>query len=74
MVKRPATGRQTGALEGSCEDGRQLLVHRGLSTQVTASARLPRLQRWELVETWLHRRFGRCRSNCNDVSGRKQCR
>lgn len=43
------------------QDGEKLLVHRGLSTQVTASARLPRLQRWELVETWLHRRFGRCR-------------
>jgi len=43
------------------QDGEKLLVHRGLSTQVTATARLPRLQRWELVETWLHRRFGRCR-------------
>lgn len=42
------------------QDGEKLLVHRGLSTQVTATARLPRLQRWELVETWLHRRFGRC--------------
>ena len=43
------------------QDGEKLLMHRGLSTQVTATARLPRLQRWELVETWLHRRFGRCR-------------
>lgn len=43
------------------QEGEKLVVHRGLSTQVTASARLPRLQRWELVETWLHRRFDRCR-------------
>lgn len=43
------------------QEGEKLVVHRGLSTQVSASARLPRLQRWELVETWLHRRFGRCR-------------
>jgi len=43
------------------QQGEKLLMHRGLSTQVTATARLPRLQRWELVETWLHRRFGRCR-------------
>ena len=43
------------------QDGEKLVVHRGLSTQVSATARLPRLQRWELVETWLHRCFGRCR-------------
>ncbi len=43
------------------QEGEKLVVHRGLSTQVSATARLPRLQRWELVESWLHRRFGRCR-------------
>jgi len=42
-------------------DGERLLVQHGLLTVVRSSARLPRLQRWELEETWLHRRFGRCR-------------
>ena len=42
-------------------DGERLLVQHGLLTVVRSGARLPRLQRWELEETWLHRRFGRCR-------------
>ena len=42
-------------------DGERLLVQHGLLTVVRNGARLPRLQRWELEETWLHRRFGRCR-------------
>ena len=42
-------------------DGERLLAQQGLLTVVRNGARLPRLQRWELEETWLHRRFGRCR-------------
>jgi len=43
------------------QDGERLQLQRGLLTIVRAGARLPRLQRWELEETWLHRRFRRCR-------------
>lgn len=43
------------------QDGERLQVQHGLLTVVRAGARLPRLQRWELEETWLHRRFRRCR-------------
>lgn len=43
------------------QDGERLQVQRGLLTIVRAGARLPRLQRWELEETWLHRWFRRCR-------------
>jgi len=42
------------------QQGEKLVQTRGLSTRVTASARLPRLQRWVLRETLLHRLFGRC--------------
>jgi len=43
------------------QDGERLQVQHGLLTVVRAGARMPRLQRWELEETWLHRRFKRCR-------------
>lgn len=43
------------------QQGEKLRIQRGLSTQISASARLPRLQRWELSETWLHRCFARQR-------------
>lgn len=39
-------------------DGR-LTVERGLLARVRSSARRQRIQAWTLVETWLHRRFGR---------------
>jgi putative membrane protein len=42
-------------------EGERLLARHGLGTQVRTSARLPRLQRWLLEESWLHRRFRRCR-------------
>lgn len=42
-------------------EGERLLAEHGLGTQVRTSARLPRLQRWLLEESWLHRRFQRCR-------------
>lgn len=42
-------------------EGERLLAQHGLGTEVRTSARLPRLQRWLLEETWLHQRFGRCR-------------
>ena len=43
------------------QHGEQLIAVHGLLTQVRAGARLPRLQRWQIDETWWHRRFGRCR-------------
>lgn len=42
------------------QNGDQLLAAHGLSTQVRSAARLGRLQRWQIDETWLHRRFKRC--------------
>ncbi len=42
-------------------EGERLLAQHGLGTQVRTSARLPRLQHWLLEESWLHRRFRRCR-------------
>jgi putative membrane protein len=43
------------------QHGQTLTLRQGLSTRVRAAARLPRLQRWVLEESWLHRLFGRCR-------------
>lgn len=40
--------------------GDKLVQQRGLSTRISASARLPRLQHFELLESWWHRRLGRC--------------
>lgn len=37
----------------------RLTVERGLLARVRASARRQRIQAWTLIETWLHRRFGR---------------
>lgn len=42
------------------QQGSKLMAAHGLSTRVRAAARLQRLQRWQIDETWLHRRFGRC--------------
>ena len=42
------------------QHGDRLLAAHGLSTQVRSAARLGRLQRWQIDETWLHRRFQRC--------------
>ncbi len=42
------------------QNGDRLLAAHGLSTQVRSAARLGRLQRWQIDETWLHRRFKRC--------------
>lgn len=42
------------------QHGDRLLAAHGLSTQVRSAARLGRLQRWQIDETWLHRRFKRC--------------
>lgn len=36
------------------------MASHGLSTQVRSAARLGRLQRWQLDESWLHRRLQRC--------------
>jgi putative membrane protein len=41
--------------------GGKLVATFGLSTHVRASARLSRLQRWQLDETLVHRWLGRCR-------------
>ncbi len=43
------------------QHGDKLVAVHGLSTHVRSGARLARLQRWQIDETWLHRRFGRCR-------------
>ncbi|MBB4843336.1 putative membrane protein [Paucibacter oligotrophus] len=51
-------------------DGEKLLARHGLLTQVRAGARLPRLQRFELVQSWLHRRFGRCRLEVQVAGGK----
>ena len=42
------------------QHGDRLLAIHGLSTQVRSAARLGRLQRWQIDETWLHRRLQRC--------------
>ena len=41
------------------EHDTRLTVERGLLARVRSSARRQRIQAWTLVETWLHRRFGR---------------
>ncbi|MDT9000131.1 PH domain-containing protein [Paucibacter sp. APW11] len=43
------------------QQGEKLVQRRGLSTRVSASARLPRLQRWEMQQNLRHRLMGRCR-------------
>ena len=42
------------------QHGDRLLAAHGLVTQVRSAARLGRLQRWNIDETWLHRRLKRC--------------
>ena len=49
--------------------GDKLLASHGLSTQVRAGVRLNRLQRWQIDETWLHRRMGRCRVSVTVAGG-----
>jgi len=51
-------------------EGEKLLARHGLITQVRAGARLPRLQRFELVQSWLHRRLGRCRLEVHVAGGK----
>jgi putative membrane protein len=43
------------------QHGQRLVTRQGLSTKVRAGARLPRLQRFVLQESWMHRRLDRCR-------------
>lgn len=43
------------------QHGQRLVTRQGLSTKVRAGARLPRLQRFVLQESWMHRRLKRCR-------------
>jgi putative membrane protein len=43
------------------QHGERLIARHGMSTKVRAGARLPRLQRFVLQETWMHRRLERCR-------------
>lgn len=42
-------------------DGDRLSAEHGLGTRTTTATRLGRLQRWQLDESWLHRRLHRCR-------------
>jgi len=51
-------------------EGEKLLARYGLLTQVRAGARLPRLQRFELEQSWLHRRFGRCKLEVHVAGGK----
>lgn len=51
-------------------EGEKLLARHGFFTQVRAGARLPRLQRFELVQSWLHRRFGRCKLEVHVAGGK----
>ena len=51
-------------------EGEKLLARHGLFTQVRAGARLPRLQRFELAQSWLHRRFGRCKLEVHVAGGK----
>jgi putative membrane protein len=43
------------------QHGERLIARHGLSTKVRAGARMPRLQRFVLQESWMHRRLNRCR-------------
>ena len=52
-------------------EGEKLIASHGLGTQVRAAVRLPRLQSWQLDESWLHRRFSRCRLGVS-VAGHTQ--
>jgi putative membrane protein len=47
----------------------RLMVSHGLSTKVRSGARMQRLQRFVLQESWLHRRFSRCRLAVDVVGG-----
>jgi putative membrane protein len=48
-------------------EGEKLMAQHGMGTHVRTSARLPRLQRWELEQSWLHRWLGRCRLSVTAV-------
>ena len=50
----------------------RLTVERGLLARLRSSARRQRIQAWTLVETWLHRRFGRRELRIDTASAQRQ--